>query len=92
MSNLARVVVIVWCFVGLVHSQSYGAALSSFLTVQRLQPSVDMNEFMHSRVGYQRGSVLYGQLKAFGFDESQLFPYRSVEELDQLDPSMLDIF
>ncbi|EFH57289.1 hypothetical protein ARALYDRAFT_481829 [Arabidopsis lyrata subsp. lyrata] len=37
-SNLARFVVVVWCFVVLVLTQSYTANLTSFLTVQRSQP------------------------------------------------------
>ncbi|KAG5225126.1 glutamate receptor [Salix suchowensis] len=39
-SNLARAVVIIWCFVVLVVTQSYTASLSSLLTVQQLQPTV----------------------------------------------------
>ncbi|KAJ0031596.1 hypothetical protein Pint_12580 [Pistacia integerrima] len=39
-SNLGRFVVIVWCFVVLILTQSYTASLTSLLTVQRLQPTI----------------------------------------------------
>ncbi|XP_055962054.1 glutamate receptor 2.7-like [Mercurialis annua] len=87
MSNLARMVVIIWCFVGLVLTQSYAAALSSFLTVRQLQPTVNnLNELIYRRdnVGYQRGSFIFGLLKSLGFSGSQLVPYGSAEECDQL--------
>uniref|UniRef100_A0A6N2KCF7 Glutamate receptor n=1 Tax=Salix viminalis TaxID=40686 RepID=A0A6N2KCF7_SALVM len=38
-SNLARIVVTIWCFVVLILTQSYTASLSSLLTVQQLQPT-----------------------------------------------------
>ncbi|KAJ9190552.1 hypothetical protein P3X46_001739 [Hevea brasiliensis] len=86
-SNLARIVVITWCFVGLVLTQSYAAALSSFLTVQQLNSNAyDLNELIQKRqnVGYQSGSSVRGFLKSLGFYESQLLPYSSAEECDQL--------
>ncbi|XP_055962055.1 glutamate receptor 2.9-like [Mercurialis annua] len=87
MSNLARMVVIIWCFVGLVLTQSYAAALSSFLTVRQLQPTVNnVNELINRRdnVGYQGGSAILGLLKSLGFSGSQLVPYHSAKECDQL--------
>ncbi|MBA0848200.1 hypothetical protein Goshw_029625, partial [Gossypium schwendimanii] len=38
-SNLGRFVVIIWCFVVLVLTQSYTASLTSLLTVEQLQPT-----------------------------------------------------
>ena len=87
MNNLARIVVIVWCFVGLILTQSYTASLSSFLTVQQLQPSVTtIDELIKKgeRVGYQKGSFVQATLTSLGFDESKLVPYKSAEECDEL--------
>ncbi|GLT47950.1 hypothetical protein SLA2020_216020, partial [Shorea laevis] len=48
-SNLSRFVVIIWCFVVLILTQSYTASLTSLLTVKRLQPTVtDLNELWKS--------------------------------------------
>ncbi|XP_019101453.1 PREDICTED: glutamate receptor 2.7-like isoform X1 [Camelina sativa] len=86
-SNLARFVVLVWCFVVLVLIQSYTANLTSFLTVQRFQPEVtnwkDLiknNEY----VGYQRGTFVGNLLESQGFQKSQLKPFGSAEECDEL--------
>ncbi|XP_010521868.1 PREDICTED: glutamate receptor 2.7-like isoform X1 [Tarenaya hassleriana] len=86
-SNLARFVVIVWCFVVLVLTQSYTASLTSLLTVQQLQPTVtNVNQLINNgdHVGYQRGTFLLGVLKNLGFDESKLRVYDSVDQLDEL--------
>ncbi|XP_010558879.1 PREDICTED: glutamate receptor 2.7-like [Tarenaya hassleriana] len=86
-SNLARFVVIVWCFVVLVLTQSYTASLTSLLTVQQLQPAVtNVNQLIKNGdyVGYQLGSFVVGILKNLGFDESKLRVYDSAEELDEL--------
>ncbi|XP_077231201.1 glutamate receptor 2.9-like [Tasmannia lanceolata] len=40
-SNFSRVVIVVWLFVVLILTSSYTASLTSMLTVQRLQPTVD---------------------------------------------------
>ncbi|KAK7828665.1 glutamate receptor 2.7 [Quercus suber] len=39
LSNLARIVVIIWVFVVLILTQSYTASLTSLLTIQQLQPT-----------------------------------------------------
>ncbi|OMO90595.1 Ionotropic glutamate receptor [Corchorus olitorius] len=86
-SNLARFVVIVWCFVVLILTQSYTASLTSLLTVQQLQPTItDINELLKTRerVGFQQGSFVEGMLKGLKFAESQLVKYNSPEELDDL--------
>ncbi|XP_010557249.1 PREDICTED: glutamate receptor 2.7-like isoform X2 [Tarenaya hassleriana] len=86
-SNLARFVVIVWCFVVLVLTQSYTANLTSLLTVQRLQPTVtNVNQLVKNgdNVGYQKGSFVFGILKNLGFDKSKLIAYEFPEELDEL--------
>ncbi|KAG2308530.1 hypothetical protein Bca52824_028278 [Brassica carinata] len=86
-SNLARFVVVVWCFVVLVLTQSYTANLTSFLTVQRLKPEVTtMNELIENKetVGFQNGSFVLLFLKNKGFQESQLKPYNSAEECHKL--------
>ncbi|CAL9234776.1 unnamed protein product [Arabidopsis halleri] len=86
-SNLARFVVIVWCFVVLVLTQSYTANLTSFLTVQRFKPDViTMKDLIKNgeNVGYQLGSFVHELLKTQGFLESQLKPYNTSEQCDEL--------
>ena len=87
MSNLARIVVIIWCFVGQILTQSYTASLSSMLTVQQLQPSVTtIDELIKNeeRVGYQKDSFLLETLTSLGFDKSKIVPYKSAEQCDEL--------
>ncbi|XP_044463536.1 glutamate receptor 2.2-like [Mangifera indica] len=87
LSNMARFVVIVWCFVVLILTQSYTASLTSLLTVQRLQPTVsDVAELIkrEENVGYQQGSFVLGILKQLGFKDKNLLVYDSVEECDAL--------
>ncbi|CAF1863927.1 unnamed protein product [Brassica napus] len=60
-SNLARFVVVVWCFVVLVLTQSYTASLTSFLTVQSLLPTAtNVEDLIRSgeSVGYQQGGFV----------------------------------
>ncbi|ONI33251.1 hypothetical protein PRUPE_1G412700 [Prunus persica] len=86
-SNLGRFVVIIWCFVVLVLTQSYTASLSSILTIQQLQPIVtDVNLLLKNgdNVGYQAGSFIYEILSQLGFQDDKLRTYRSAEELDEL--------
>ncbi|KAJ1380977.1 Solute-binding protein family 3/N-terminal domain of MltF [Sesbania bispinosa] len=86
-SNLARFVVIVWVFVVLILVQSYTASLTSFLTVQKLSPTLtNVNQLMKNglNVGYPEGSFVYGMLKNMGFQDFQLKPYISTEECDDL--------
>ncbi|XP_038710772.1 glutamate receptor 2.7-like isoform X2 [Tripterygium wilfordii] len=59
-SNLARFVVVVWCFVVLILTQSFTASLASLLTVQRLQPTVtDVEQLIkHGENVFPRNSPL----------------------------------
>ncbi|XP_052209397.1 glutamate receptor 2.3-like [Diospyros lotus] len=85
-SNLGRFVVIVWCFVALILTQSYTASLTSMLTVQQIQPT-DLSELIkkNEKVGCQEGSFIKKILKQLGFDESRSIKiYKSSEELDEL--------
>ncbi|KAI7989910.1 Glutamate receptor 2.7 [Camellia lanceoleosa] len=86
-SNLGRFVVIIWCIVVLILTQSYTASLTSMLTVQQLTPtSTDVKELINNKenVGYQKGSFVYGLLKRIGFDDNTHKVYSSPEELDEL--------
>ncbi|XP_044463304.1 glutamate receptor 2.2-like [Mangifera indica] len=87
LSNMARFVVIVWCFVVLILTQSYTATLTSLLTVQSLQPTVnDVAELIKrgENVGYQQGFFVVGILKQLGFEDKNLLVYDSLEECDAL--------
>nr|ABW74563.1 glutamate receptor 2 [Boechera divaricarpa] len=86
-SNLARFVVLVWCFVVLVLIQSYTANLTSFLTVQQFQPEVtNWKDLIKNNkyIGYQRGTFVRELLKSQGFHEYQLIPFGSAEECNEL--------
>ncbi|KAJ6732166.1 GLUTAMATE RECEPTOR 2.9 [Salix purpurea] len=86
-SNLARAVVIIWCFVVLVVTQSYTASLSSLLTVQQLQPTVtDVHDLIMKGeyVGYLKGSFVREILLGLGFHKSKLRVYDSPEECHEL--------
>ncbi|XP_061951242.1 glutamate receptor 2.8-like [Populus nigra] len=86
-SNLSRAVIIIWCFVVLILTQSYTASLTSLLTVQQLRPTVtDVHELIKKGeyVGYQEGSFVLGILLDLGFDKSKLIVYNSTEQCDDL--------
>ena len=86
-NNLSRVVLIIWCFVVLILTQSYTASLTSLLTVKQLQPKVtDVNELIKKGeyVGYHEGSFVAGILLELGFDKSKLVMYNSAEKCDEL--------
>ncbi|KAG6409701.1 hypothetical protein SASPL_127743 [Salvia splendens] len=86
-SNLSRMVLVIWFLVVLILTQSYTASLASMLTVQKLQPTVtDVNFLIRNRenVGYMQGSFVLGFLKKMNFDESRLVEYDSPEKLDEL--------
>ncbi|XP_018462181.1 glutamate receptor 2.8-like [Raphanus sativus] len=86
-SNLARFVVVVWCFVVLVLTQSYTANLTSFLTVQSLQPTTTNVKDLISNgesVGYHAGTFVRDFLRDLNFPESQLKSFGSAEECDDL--------
>ncbi|KAJ6732171.1 IONOTROPIC GLUTAMATE RECEPTOR [Salix purpurea] len=86
-NNLSRFVLIIWCFVVLILTQSYTASLTSLLTVKQLQPEVtDVNDLIRKGeyVGYHEGSFVAGILLELGFDESKLVMYNSFEKCDEL--------
>nr|XP_034890042.1 glutamate receptor 2.8-like [Populus alba] len=87
-SNLSRAVVIIWCFVVLILTQSYTASLTSLLTVQQLRPTVtDVNELIKKGeyVGYREGSFVQGiLLDQLHFDKSKLIVYNTTEQWDDL--------
>jgi len=86
-SNLARFVVVVWCFVVLVLTQSYTANLTSFLTVQRFQPAaINVKDLIKNGdyVGYQHGAFVKDFLIKEGFNVSKLKPFGSSEECHAL--------
>lgn len=81
-TNLARLVVVVWMFVVLVLSSTYTASLSARLTVQRLsQPVIDANELIRAEVyvGCHHGSFLVEYLQHLGFKKSKIRTYKSPE-------------
>ncbi|XP_068311568.1 glutamate receptor 2.9-like [Pyrus communis] len=86
-SNLARFVVIIWCFLVLILTQSYTASLASLLTVQHLQPTVtDVNWLLKNgdKVAYQSDTFVLGILKQLGFPDEKIKTFRSPEELNEL--------
>ncbi|XP_024012176.1 glutamate receptor 2.5 [Eutrema salsugineum] len=86
-SFCTRVLVVVWCIVLLILTQSYTATLTSMLTVQELRPTVrhmdDLNKSGVS-IGYHYGSFTFERLKQMGFNESRLKPYDSPQEMHEL--------
>ncbi|KAH0466227.1 hypothetical protein IEQ34_006330 [Dendrobium chrysotoxum] len=83
MSNLSKLVMTIWVFVVLILTSSYTASLTSMLTVRQVQPSItDIQELIVNRknVGFLQYSFVKGLLLKIGFNESQLFGYKSPEE------------
>ncbi|CAH8322075.1 unnamed protein product [Eruca vesicaria subsp. sativa] len=86
-SFFTRALVVVWCFVLLILTQSYTATLTSMLTVQELRPTVrHMDDLKKSgvNVGYQSGSFTFERLKLMGYEESRLKAYDSPQEMREL--------
>ncbi|KAL8043601.1 hypothetical protein ABFX02_09G128013 [Erythranthe guttata] len=84
-TNLARVVMVVWIFVVLVLTSTYTASLSARLTIFKLQQGdTDTNTLIRNGdyVGCREGTFLAGFLKSIGFDESKIRIYKRAEELD----------
>lgn len=90
-SNLSRIIVLLWVFVVLILTSAYTASLTSFLTVQPLEPTVtDVSELLKNNkiVGYQDGSYVEDLLKGLGFKAYQLKNYSSLEQyIDALNKS-----
>lgn len=88
LSSLSRFVVIIWCFVVLILTQSYTASLTSLLTVQQLRPTLtDVNELIKSgmNIGFPKGSFVLGMLKEFiDFKPSQIKEFKNLQHLGEL--------
>ncbi|KAM0939244.1 putative periplasmic binding protein-like I [Dioscorea sansibarensis] len=85
-SNLARIVLIIWLFVVLILQQSYTASLSSILTVEQLQPTLnDLSELARTKgkVGYLVDSFMPNLLKGWNVDDTRLIAYNSPDEYDE---------
>lgn len=82
-SNLSRIVIVVWVFVVLILQASYTANLTSMLTVRQLRPTVsNINELKitNEKVGYLKNSFVRGFLIERGFHESRLKPFKSPQQ------------
>ncbi|GLT85191.1 hypothetical protein SLE2022_033870 [Rubroshorea leprosula] len=88
MSNLSRFVVIIWCFVVLILTQSYTASLTSLLTVKRLQPTVtDLNELLKSgeNVACRKNSyILRFVQQQLNFNSANVKTFNTFDNLDEL--------
>ncbi|GLT56896.1 hypothetical protein SLA2020_299090 [Shorea laevis] len=86
-SNLSRFVVIIWCFVVLILTQSYTASLTSLLTVKQLQPTVtDVNELLKSgeKVAYRKGNYIQGFIQQLNFNSANVKTFTTSDVLDEL--------
>ncbi|KAK2986065.1 hypothetical protein RJ640_011506 [Escallonia rubra] len=84
-SNLARFVVIIWCFVVLILTQSYTASLTSMLTVRKLEPtftSVQDLIMKGETIGYPKDSFVLQLLKQFNIDSSKLKEFNVTSDLE----------
>ncbi|KAI3455711.1 hypothetical protein Pfo_012374 [Paulownia fortunei] len=84
-SNLARLVVVVWVFVVLILSSTYTASLSARLTAWKLQKAdTDVNVLIRKGgyVGCREGSFIVEYLKELGFDKSKIRTYKYPEDFD----------
>ncbi|GLT27205.1 hypothetical protein SLA2020_022220 [Shorea laevis] len=87
LSNPARIVVVIWCIVVFILTQSYTANLTSLLTVQQLQPTVtDINELLRNgeNVGYPDRYFIEEIVQRLTFDRSKMKKFTSLEVLDEL--------
>ncbi|GLT85188.1 hypothetical protein SLE2022_033840 [Rubroshorea leprosula] len=86
-SNLSRFVVIIWCFVVLILTQSYTASLTSLLTVEQLQPTVtDVNELLKTgeNVAINKGSYIGGLIQQLNFNSANVKTFNTSDDLDEL--------
>ncbi|KAG9455991.1 hypothetical protein H6P81_000499 [Aristolochia fimbriata] len=82
-TNHARFISSLWTFVVFVLVTSYGANLTSILTVEKLRPKVtDLQTLINNKekIGCQNGSFVLDFLKKQGADESNIKAYASVAE------------
>lgn len=87
MSNLARVVLLLWLFVVLIISSSYTANLTSILTVQKLSSPIEgINSLLSSkdRIGYQQSSFVKNYLvQELGISKSRLVPLNLPQDYEK---------
>ncbi|KAL7154881.1 hypothetical protein ABFS83_03G033800 [Erythranthe nasuta] len=84
-TNLARVVVIVWIFVVLILNSTYTASLSARLTaIKLLKVDTDVTTLIRNGdyVGCREGTYIIEFLKRLGFDESKIRTYKLPEDFD----------
>ncbi|XP_031253196.1 glutamate receptor 2.7-like [Pistacia vera] len=83
-SNLSRMTMVVWLFVALIISQTYTANLTSMLTVQGLEPTLDNIESLQNSnaiVGYSNASFVASYLiDVLKFKERNLRGYTSLQD------------
>ncbi|KAG8380245.1 hypothetical protein BUALT_Bualt07G0173200 [Buddleja alternifolia] len=84
-SNLARLVVVVWVFVVLILSSTYTASLSARLTAWKLQKAesevktlIDNGDY----VGCREGSFIIEYLNEKGFNRNKIRTYKNPEDFD----------
>nr|AAF21042.1 Glr5 [Arabidopsis thaliana] len=86
-SNLARLVMIVWLFLLMVLTASYTANLTSILTVQQLPSAITGIDSLRASevpIGYQAGTVTLEYLTySLGMARSRLVPLDSTEEYEK---------
>jgi ionotropic glutamate receptor len=86
-SNLARLVMIVWLFLLMVLTASYTANLTSILTVQQLPSAITGIDSLRASevpIGYQAGTFTLEYLTySLGMARSRLVPLDSTEEYEK---------
>ncbi|XP_075493633.1 glutamate receptor 2.8-like [Primulina tabacum] len=80
-SNLARLVVVVWMFVVLILTSTFTASLSAKLTVRRLSQGNYEQELIREKynVGCRNGSFICNFLEELGFNKSRIKPCEPAE-------------
>ncbi|KAK6140563.1 hypothetical protein DH2020_025694 [Rehmannia glutinosa] len=84
-SNLARLVLVIWIFVVLILSSTYTASLSARLTAWQLQQAdTNINVLIRNGdyVGCRKGSFIVNYLQSLGFEESKIRIYDSLDDFD----------
>ncbi|KAJ1423135.1 Ionotropic glutamate receptor [Sesbania bispinosa] len=83
-NSLSRMTMVVWLFVALIITQTYSANLTSMLTVERLEPTVDnVDQLRNSNavVGYSIGSFLKNYLQeVLQFHPTNIRQFGALEE------------
>ncbi|KAF3493588.1 hypothetical protein DY000_02055951 [Brassica cretica] len=86
-SNLGRIVLLIWLFVVLIINSSYTASLTSILTVHQLSSPIKGIETLETNndpIGYPQGSFVRDYLvNELRIHESRLVPLRSPEEYEK---------